>query len=71
MARERKAPTKTVRVSLELARKLDIIAAVRGVSVPELLDELLTPLVAREFPKAADEVNKLKGDTGKRKGGGE
>lgn len=53
MVNPKKPPTETFRITKNLARKIRVISAARGVSIPDWLEETFGPLVEREFSKVA------------------
>jgi predicted transcriptional regulator len=60
MPREKKPETESVRISKELAKKLRHLATHADVSMPEYLEQVLTPLVEAEFQKLIAELAKDK-----------
>ena len=50
--------TETVRLAVEIVRKINVIAAVKGKSVPDYLAERFGPLIDEDYKAAADQVSK-------------
>lgn len=58
VAKPKKPPTETVRITKELVRRINRIAAHRDRSVPDYLSELLGPIIDRQEAQMIDEVAK-------------
>lgn len=50
-----------VQLDTDLHRKIGVIASWRGMSVPDYVNNMLLPIVAKEFPAAVEEMG-LEGD---------
>lgn len=48
---KKKGPTETVRIPSALAQKARTVASGLGMSLPEYIEKLLRPAVARDTPK--------------------
>jgi hypothetical protein len=59
--RHRKPPTETVRMPIDLVRRITILAAHRGQSVPEYLAEILRPIADRHHAEMLDELCRERG----------
>jgi hypothetical protein len=47
--RKQRKPRKTLQLDFELIRKAEIIAAIRGTTVPKLIEELIEEPITEEF----------------------
>jgi hypothetical protein len=61
MPRPKKPPTETVRMPIDLVRRITILAAHRGQSVPEYLAEILRPIADRHHAEMLDELCRERG----------
>lgn len=51
----KKPATETIRIHSDLARKARIIAAAKGISVPDYIAEVLRPIIETELAEALKE----------------
>lgn len=58
MGRKKKPPTTHIRMRVDLAEMLEIVAAQRKKDLPELLDELFRAAIHKEYNFSVEQLNK-------------
>jgi hypothetical protein len=61
---KRKARTGTVRIDEELIRMANVISAIRDVTVPDYLNELLRPTIERDYHAELQKESRKTGGKG-------
>lgn len=59
MGRRKKPPTTHVRMRIDLAEMLEIVAAQRKKDLPELMDDLFRGIISDEYKTSVSQLQKL------------
>lgn len=59
MGRPKRPPTTHVRIRIDMAEMLEIVAAQKKKDIPELLDELFRPLLTREYKSSVEQLRRM------------
>jgi hypothetical protein len=54
--------TKPVRMSVRLAKQIELIAAALDLSVPDYLDSVLIPAIRPDLDRASQELDRMRSD---------
>lgn len=72
MGRPKKSPTRSIRINMAMVTRLEVILASRNsakrdkdplaksLTLPDLLEEYIGPIITREYPKAVEQLGKTK-----------
>lgn len=72
IGRPKKNPTRSIRIGMTMVTRLEVILASRNaakrekdplaksLTLPDLLEEFLGPLIAREYPRAVEQLGRTK-----------